>query len=98
MKDNMSRTGIICKAGNNSYKNPDYYKHYKITKPIGTDYDIDYKLYVKILNEVFDGLFEVICKEGSIDLPYSIGTVFLRRIETKPRIIDGKIRYVAPVD
>jgi hypothetical protein len=88
----------MSKAGNNSFKNKDYYKHYKVIKPVEKDFDIDYSLYVNILNSIFDNFFDVIIKEGSIDLPNRLGTLFLRRIETKPRIIEGKVRYVAPVD
>ena len=86
------------KAGKNSFKNEDYYKYYKRTKPVNKDFDIDKKTYISILNAVFENFFDVIIEEGSINLPNRIGTLFLRRIKTEPRIIDNKLRYVAPVD
>jgi len=75
-----------------------YYKHYKMIKPVQEEYNLSYKKYVDILEDLFEGLFDVIVKEGSINLPSKIGTLFLRRIETKPKIVDGKVRYVAPIN
>jgi len=65
----------MSKAGNNSFKNKDYYKHYRAIKPVGSDYDIDYALYVKILNSIFNGLFDVVVNEGSLDLPNRLGSL-----------------------
>jgi hypothetical protein len=78
----------------NSYTAKDYYKYYNL---INAD-KLKYELYIKILHAVFTGLFDVIVKEGNVKLPANIGVLFLRRIETKPKIIEGKVRYVAPVD
>jgi hypothetical protein len=78
----------------NSFTTKHYYKYYNLTNT----QTLDYNLYLKIFYALFSGLFDVIVKEGSIKLPASIGTLFLRRIETKPKLVDGKVRYVAPID
>ena len=88
----------MSKAGSNSFRNDSFYSHYKCIRPVHDDYYIDFKTYVSILRDVFGGLFDVIIKEGSVDLPCKIGTLFLRVIDTKPRITDGKVTYYAPVD
>jgi len=88
----------MSRAGKNSFKRNDYYTYYRCIKPLHDSYNMDKNKYFSILNDIFDGLFDVIVAEGSIDLPYRLGSLFLRRIETKPKMVDGKMVYVAPVD
>ena len=81
----------------NSYRTRDYYKYYKLIKPINKEFHITRELYSKVLFDICGKIINVILDEGYIELPSRIGVIYLKRKEVKPEIKNGKFRYVAPV-
>ena len=81
-----------------SYKTRDYHQYYNSVRPDDKKYQLTEGQYGKILQDVTKGLFDVLCKEVSLSFPYRLGTVYLRKIITKPEMINGKMVYVSPID
>lgn len=57
--------------------------------------DLEFRQLIKLSNHLMS---EDLLNTGQIQLPVGLGTVSIYSKERKPRVVDGKLEYNAPID
>lgn len=83
---------------NNSYGSKDAFAYYRKIKPDKQEYVITDCQYLKIIRLINDSVRDLLVDGGEFVLPERMGLLELRKVENKPRIVNGKLKNTRPVN
>lgn len=93
-KVSKSRTHTIT----NSYGIKDSFIYYKKTRPKDKEFVLSDSDYRKLIRRVNEEIVKEFINHGEFKLPLDMGNLRIYKKENKPKIIDGKLVYNAPID
>lgn len=99
----MQERGKQSEINPSHYTTPDYYRHYlkkNCHKDMNSKYRVSQTVYTRILKEFFNRIYsERIYTGGEFILPYNMGKLFIRKVETKVKLdSEGRLINHLPVD